>query len=274
MIGNHAVPVIVSAYVMLKDRPDQGGVDWRKAYRAVRDSLTREFEGRTKADWAIYDRYGYYPCDLISHECVSRTLECCYDDFCAARFAKALGTKDETAFFERRSWNFTNLFDRVTLVFRPRDSKGAFRADFNSASAKWGGGYTEASAWQYAWHVLHHPEWLVAAMGGTEAFERRLDLFFAGSYRPDLARDYNRDITGLIGDYAHGNEPCHHIIDLYRLAGRNDKADALVRRICREFYRPVPDGLCGNDDCGQMSAWYVMAMMNLRLSGVGCVKGQ
>jgi len=256
MIANHAVPVIADAYANPAIRA-RGGVDWEKAYRAVKDSLTREFSGRTKADWAVYDKYGYYPYDLIPHESVSRTLECCFDDFRAAEFARKLGKGDDVAFFERRSWNFTNLFDRATLLFRPRDSKGEFLKDFNPVSARWGGDYTEGSAWQYVWHVLHRPEWLVEAMGGAEAFEKRLDAFFAGSFCADQPRFYNRDITGLIGDYAHGNEPCQHVTALYRFTAHPEKEDAIVTKILGEFYRPEPGGLRGNDDCGQMSAWYL-----------------
>ena len=256
MIGSHAVPVIVDAV-----EHGFGGFDKAKAYQAVRDTLRKSERpgiGLTyprRTDWEVFDRYGYYPYDVIERESVSRTLECCYDDACAARFAKMMGKDEDAAFFERRSWAFTNLFDAATCCFRPKDSKGCWLTDFNPAGLS--PHFTEGSALQWSWHVLHSPEWLVGAMGGKDAFEKRLDAFFAGSLFPGADRGKCQDITGLIGDYAHGNEPCHHVIGLYRLVGRDDKAVALEKRICQEFYRPMPDGLCGNDDCGQMSAWYL-----------------
>ena len=270
MIGSHAVPVVVDACLhgFLK------GPDVEKAYRAVRDTLTKEerpgkgalYPQRT--DWKVYDAYGYYPFDLIPRESVSRTLECCVDDFKAAQLARSLGHDEDAAFFERRSWNFTNLFDRATLCFRGKDTKGRWREPFEPARAGQAD-FTEGSPLQYSWYVPCRPDWLVAAMGGPTAFERRLDAFFAGTLFPGAERCYNRDITGLIGDYAHGNEPCQHVPNLYRLVGRDDKAEALVARIGREFYRNAPDGLSGNDDCGQMSAWYLRHVILKRQGGSG-----
>lgn len=256
MIGSHAVPVIVSAI-------ERGfpGFDREEAWRAIRETLRRSERrgmGRTyprRTDWEVLDRFGYYPYDIIRRESVSRTLECCYDDACAARLAKSMGKMDDAAFFERRSWAFTNLFDVTTACFRPKDSKGRWLEKFNPAGLS--PHFTEGSALQWSWYVLHRPEWLVSAMGGKSAFESRLDAFFAGTLCPGADRGVSQDITGLIGDYAHGNEPCHHVIDLYRLIGRDDKATALERTVCEKLYRPTPDGLCGNDDCGQMSAWYL-----------------
>ena len=256
MIGSHAVPVIVAAA-----EHGFGGFDKEKAYQAVRDTLRKSERpgmGLTyprRTDWDVLDRYGYYPYDVIKRESVSRTLECCYDDACAARFAKVLGKDEDAEFFERRSWAFTNLFDAATCCFRPKDSQGRWLEDFNPAGLS--PHFTEGSALQWSWYVLHRPEWLIGAMGGKKAFEGRLDAFFAGTLFPGADRGTSQDITGLIGDYAHGNEPCHHVIGLYRLIGRGEKAAALERQVCERFYRPTPDGLCGNDDCGQMSAWYL-----------------
>ena len=137
------------------------------------------------------------------------------------------------------------------------ESKGRWRKPFDPVSVTAAPDYTEGSALQYSWHVLHHPEWLVSAMGGPRAFEDRLDAFFAGTLFPGLPRNTTQDVTGRIGDYAQGNEPCHHVSGLYRLVGRKDKEDAVIRRIERDFCRSSADGLCGNDDCGQMSAWYL-----------------
>ncbi len=255
MIGAHAVSVIVSAYLH-----GFRGFDVEKAYAAVRASLTNEARpgaGKIyprRTEWSLYEKYGYFPFDLVPRESVSRTLECAYDDSCAAAFARALGKTDDADYFERRSWNFTNLFDRATLCFRGRDSKGRWRTPFAPAAASTPD-FTEGSALQFSWFVPHRIDWLVAAMGGRDTFAKRLDAFFAGTIDPETPRHYGQDITGLIGDYSHGNEPCHHIVDLYRHVGQGEKADALTRRIIREFYKPRPDGLCGNDDCGQMSAW-------------------
>ena len=265
MIGNHAVPVVVDACLH-----GFRGIDVEKAYRAVKATLTTD--GRAnfgigvyppRIDWDVYDRFGYYPFDLIGRESVSRTLECCSDDARAAEFARHLGKTEDAAFFERRSWNFTNLFDRTTCCFRGKDSRGRWREPFLPVVTGSTPDYTEATALQYAWHVLHRPEWLVTAMGGAAAFEKRLDDFFAGTLHPEQRRGYFGDISGLIGDYAHGNEPCHHVPYLYRLVGRGDKTDAMLRRIRTELYHEGPAGLCGMDDCGQMSAWYLTAGIDL-----------
>jgi len=256
MIGDHAVQVIVDAW-----QHGFKGFDAERAYRAVRETLTTNkrrwtpgyYPPREERD--LWDRYGYFPYDLVKSESVSRTLESAHDDYRAYEFAKGLGRAEDAAFFLKRSWNFTNLFDRATKCFRPKDSKGRFLEPFSSAALS--PHFVEGSPLQYMWYVPHRTDWLIAAMGGKEEFEARLDAFFAGTLCPDEPRGTSADVTGLIGDYAHGNEPCHHVVDLYRLVGRDDKADALVRRISREFYRPTPDGLSGNDDCGQMSAWYL-----------------
>lgn len=258
MIGSHAVPVIVSAY-----QHGFRGFDVEKAYTAVKATLTNEERpgsGKVyprRTEWRIYDQYGYFPFDIVSRESVSRTLECSYDDFCAAQFARALGKSEDALFFERRSWSFTNLFDRMTLCFRGKDSHGNWRTPFDSADVTATPDYTEGSALQYSWYVLHRPEWLMEAMGGRPAFESRMDAFFAGTLCSGSPRNNTQDVTGIIGDYAHGNEPCHHIPALYRFVDTPEKERAIVKRIMNDFYRPLPDGLCGNDDCGQMSAWYL-----------------
>ena len=265
MIGSHAVPVVADAI-------EHGfkGIDAEEAYAAVKATLTREERpgagtmSARRTDWSVYDKYGYFPCDLIPWENVSRTLECSYDDFRAARLARRLGRLADAEFFERRSWNFTNLWDRANLCFRGRDSHGNWQTPFEPEVCGQTTSYTEGSPLQYSWYVMHRPEWLIEAMGGRESFERRLDAYFAGTLYPGIARNYIQDVTGLVGDYAHGNEPSHHVISFYRLVGRPEKAEALERRVISEFYRPRPDGLCGNDDCGQMSAWLIRTACGLK----------
>ncbi|MBR6002071.1 MAG: GH92 family glycosyl hydrolase [Bacteroidales bacterium] len=256
MIGNHAVPTVVDA--CLRDLP---GIDEERAWAAVKASLTTRHD---KSDWEIYDKYGYLPFDLISVESVSRTLEFCYDDWCAAQLAKALGHDADYEFFLARSRNYRNLFDPETGFFRGKDSKGNWREPFEpyayAHAGKQGGDYTEANAWHYLWHVLQDPEDLIELLGGKEKFVAKLDTLFEVS-PPVSVTGKVQDITGLIGQYSHGNEPCHHVIYLYTLAGRQDKAVERIRQVFKEFYKCEPGGLCGNDDCGQMSAWYIFSAL-------------
>lgn len=256
MIGNHGVPPVVEA--VLKGIP---GIDAREAYRQVRKSLTTP---HYRSEWDIYDRYGYSPFDLIREESVSRTLECCYDDWCAALLARHLGYEEDYRFFMRRAGYYRNLFDDQTGFMRGRDSDGNWRTPFDvfhlSHGGTVGGDYTEGNAWQYTWHVLHQPEELIGMLGGEERFCEKLDSLFTIDVRVDQD-GFTGDVTGLIGQYAHGNEPSHHVVYLYGLAGRPDRTAELVREVFDRFYLPAPDGLCGNDDCGQMSAWYIFSAL-------------
>ncbi len=253
MIGNHAVPVIVDA--ILKDLP---GIDAERAYKVIRKTLTTP---HAKSEWDIYDTYGYFPADVITSESVSRTLEACTDDYAAALLAEKLGKTEEAAFFRRRALNYRNLFDTASCFMRPRLSDGSWKAPFDPTqlahAESVGGDYTEGNAWQYTWHVQHDVEGLMALFPSREAFLQRLDgLFTAPASQGTLS-----DVTGLIGQYAHGNEPSHHVSYLYTLAGRPHRTQELVREIIDSQYRNRPDGLCGNDDCGQMSAWYLFSAM-------------
>ena len=256
MIGNHAVPVVVDA--CMKGLP---GIDHERAFAAIRKSLT---ENHWLTFWDEYDKYEYYPFDLTGHESVSRTLECGYDDWCAAVLAKSLGLEDDYQFFLKRSGYWKNLFDKTTGLMRARDSKGNWRTPFdqfmNSHAGTWGGDYTEGNAWQYTWHVMHDPEGLAEMMGGKEAFVTKLDSLFVVDTRSE-SHGFSNDVTGLIGQYAHGNEPSHHVVYLYSRLGYPEKTQTLVREIFDRFYQPRPDGLCGNDDCGQMSAWYMFSAL-------------
>jgi predicted alpha-1,2-mannosidase len=257
MIGTHSVPVIVDAYLK-----GLRGFDAEEAYSAIRASLRESHANRSKENWNLLDKYGYYPCDMIKAESASRTLECAYDDWCAAQMAKALGKDEDFAFFSRRAQNYRNLFDRVSLLMRPRDSKGRWMEPFNPFRMGYGEGYdfTEGNAWQYTWHVMHDPEGLVELFGGREKFAERLDMLFKFPERIEGQGEVG-DATGLIGQYAHGNEPSHHVAYFYQYAGRPRRTAEIVREVFDRFYLNKPDGLCGNDDCGQMSAWYVFSAM-------------
>ncbi len=256
MIGNHSVPVIVDAYLK-----GFRGFDVEKAYTAVRTSLLTNLP---KSNWDAYDEYGYFPFDIVKDESVSRTLESCYDDYCAAQFAKALGKEEDYRFFTQRAGYYKNLFDKESGLMRAKDSKGNWRTPFDkliiSHESTSGGDYTEGNAWQYTWHVQHEADSLIAMMGGPEAFTTKLDSLFILKEEVHNA-GFSSDVTGLIGQYAHGNEPSHHVAYLYRLAGEPSKTEELVNRICKTKYLDSVDGLCGNDDCGQMSAWYIFSAM-------------
>lgn len=259
MIGNHSVPVIVDAYFK-----GFKGFDPEEAFQAIKESLTKCHAGHPKDNWDLYDKYGYYPFDKIRGESVSRTLECAYDDWCAARFARALGKKEDAAFFAHRAMNYTNVFDKSIGLMRGKDTKGKWREPFNPLQLGHGGStpsdFTEGNSWQYSWHVMQDPEGLIGLMGGKKAFADKLDkLFHQASCVKGMG--FVLDVTGLIGQYAHGNEPGHHVAYFYPFADRPWRTQELVRQIVDTFYRNKPDGLCGNDDCGQMSAWYLFSVL-------------
>ncbi len=254
MIGNHSVPIIAEAYAK-----GITGFDAERAYEAIKMSLTKP---HPRNDWQTYDTYGYYPSDKVDAESVSRTLETSYDDYAAATMAKALGKDGDAAFFSNRSMNYKNLFDTATMLMRPKFSDGKWLDPFDpfalAHAESVGGDYTEGNAWQYSWHVMHDIDGLIDLYGGEKQFAGKLDSLFI--YDASLMGEGLSDVTGLIGLYAHGNEPSHHVAYLFAMAGRPSKTQELVRELCDTKYINRPDGLCGNDDCGQMSAWYVFSM--------------
>ena len=254
MIGNHSVPVIVDAWLKGFE-----GLETEALYEAIRHSLT---EDHIKYDWGAYDRCGYFPYDVTTVESVSRTLECGFDDWCAAQMAQGLGHEEDAAFFMRRSGYWRNVFDPHWRLMRARDSEGNWDTPFEPFRVghwKTGGAFTEGNSWQYTWHVLQDPEGLMEAMGGREAFVEKLDSLFI--LHGDLGGGETVDVSGLVGQYAHGNEPSHHILYLYSLAGAPDKAADRIHEVWESQYRDGPDGLTGNDDCGQMSAWYIFSAL-------------
>lgn len=253
MIGNHSVSIVAEAY-----HKGFRGFDANRAFEAVK--RTQTVSHKQKSDWETYMKYGYFPTDLISAESVSSTLESVYDDYAAADMARLMGRKEDYKYFARRADFYKNLFDTSTNFMRPRRSDGAWKAPFNPSALAHaesaGGDYTEGNAWQYTWHVQHDVPGLIKLMGGRKPFIAKLDSFFTTKLVATLA-----DVTGLIGQYAHGNEPSHHVAYLYALAGEPWRTQELVREIFDTQYHPTPEGLCGNDDCGQMSAWYILSAM-------------
>lgn len=256
MIGNHAVPVIADAYLK-----GFRGFDAEKAFDAIKGSLTKN---HPKSQWDIYDKYGYLPFDLVKEESVSRTLEQSYDDYAASQMAKAMDKKEDESFFEKRLLFYKNVFDSETKFMRGKDSSGKWRTPFDlyglSHAGDAGGDYTEGNAWQYTWSVQHDINGLSKLLGGDEAFAIKLDsLYKVNCIKPGVGSV--KDVTGLIGQYAHGNEPSHHVAYIFTLLGKPERTQELIREISDKFYLNKPDGLSGNDDCGQMSAWYIFSAM-------------
>ena len=263
MIGVHSVPMVVDAYLKGFGEPGRGNwcqIDWEKAWKCVKTTLT-ENRNRGKARYELIEKYGYYPCDIIKDESVSRLLEGCYDDACAARFAKALGKSDDAAYFLNRSRNWTNCFDRATGFIRGKDSKGALREPFDPCKVSHISGcdYTEGNAFHWNWHVMQEPDLLVGLLGGKDAAVNRLEGLFSADSSKSAGKVL--DVTGLIGQYCHGNEPSHHDIYFFTLLGRRDLAAKYIGEVMETQYQATPTGLCGNDDCGQMSAWYIFACL-------------
>jgi predicted alpha-1,2-mannosidase len=256
MIANHSIPVVVDAYLK-----GFHGFNAEAAFQGIKQSLTVKHQ---KSDWDVYTRYGYLPFDLIKGESVSRVLEYAYDDYCAAQLAKALGKTEDAAYFAKRADSYTNLFCPETKFMRGRDSQGHWRTPFDPMRVSHGGNsgfdYTEGNAWQYTWHVQQDPEGLIRLMGGPDAFAEKLSTLFNLPSKVEGA-GFVLDVSGLIGQYAHGNEPSHHVAYFFCYAGRPWKTQELVRQIVDTQYQNYPGGLCGNDDCGQMSAWYLFSAM-------------
>ncbi|HRD99428.1 MAG TPA: GH92 family glycosyl hydrolase, partial [Rubrivivax sp.] len=216
-------------------------------------------------DWSAYEQFGYIPLDRIANESVSLTLELGIGDDAVARVARALGREDLAERFARRAQGWRQLWDARKQMMRGKDSAGRWREPFDplvpTSPMNNPGDYTEANAWQYTLTpALHDPQGLVDLMGGPAAFEAWLDRFFSVQGPGD-----NKHLgqEALIGQYAHGNEPSHHIAYLYAWTASPHKAHALVQRIASSFYSDRPNGITGNDDCGQMSAWFVLSTLGL-----------
>ena len=245
MIGYHSVPVIVDAYMK-----GIRGFDERLAMAAMIKSATWKHLGLP----AIID-HGFLEMD-DEHESVSKTLEYAYDDWCIAQFAKKLGSEQDYVNYIRRAQSYKNLLDLQTGFMRPRKN-GNWISPFDPREVN--NNFTEANSWQYSFYTPQDMDGYLQMTGGRKKLEEKLDKLFTENSQT-TGRDQS-DITGLIGQYAHGNEPSHHISYLYNFSGAAYKTQAMVHRIMNEMYHDDPDGLAGNEDCGQMSAWYVLSAM-------------
>jgi predicted alpha-1,2-mannosidase len=246
MIGYHSVPVITEAYMK-----GVTGFDPNKAFEAIKHSAMEDRNGLSDLK-----KYGYIKISN-GHENVSRTLEYAFDDWCIAQFAKKLGKMDDYNYFIKRAQNYKNVFDKQTNFMRPRED--AFKAKFDPYEVDHN--YTEGNAWQYSFYVPQDLSGQMALMGGKEKLSALLDSVFTTS--SVLRGDAPNDISGMIGQYAHGNEPSHQIAYEYDYVGQAWKTQAMTRRVCAELYRDKPEGLSGNEDCGQMSAWYVLSALGI-----------
>ncbi|MCX6283805.1 MAG: GH92 family glycosyl hydrolase [Bacteroidetes bacterium] len=245
MIGYHSVPVIADAYLK-----GISNYDPELALRAMKNSAEQDELGLK-----YYKTMGYIPSDEEG-ESVSKTLEYAYDDWCIAQMAKSLGKTADYNIFIHRAQYYKNLYDHSTGFMRAKANSSWF-TPFDPAEVNFN--YTEANAWQYSFYVPQDISGLMNLMGGREQFSGKLDFMFAASSATSGREQ--ADISGMIGQYAHGNEPSHHIAYLYDYAGQPWKTQKLINTICSQLYKNDPDGLCGNEDCGQMSAWYVFSAM-------------
>ncbi|EJL30894.1 alpha-1,2-mannosidase, putative [Caulobacter sp. AP07] len=250
MIGYHAVPVIADAYLK-----GVRGFDETAALDAMVKSATYAPYGGL----GDYMTLGYVPIDK-EPEAASKTVEYAYDDWTIARMAKAMGRDDVAATFEKRAGNWRNSFDAKTGFLRARKSDGTFRTPFDPTAINYGSDYTEGNAWQYSWFAPQDLGGLVGAMGGDAATVRKLDAMFDFD-NSKLDYSHAEDIAGLIGQYIHGNEPSHHVAYMYVYAGQPWRTQARLTQIVGSQYKPTPDGLAGNDDLGQMSAWLVFTAL-------------
>ena len=252
MIGYHAVPVIVDAYLK-----GVKGFDPAKAYEAIKTTAMNPNYDNV----ATYAKLGWVPFEK-ENESVSKTLEYAYDDFCIAQMAKALGKKEDANYFAKRAGNYKNLFDPSVGLMRGKDSQGKWHAPFNPHFYDENMGvndFTEGTSWQYSWYVPHDVPGLIALMKGKEQFAQKLDALF--TFREADQSTGVSDIQGRIGEYWHGNEPSHHVIYLYSYAGQPWKAAERLHEVVKSQYGNKPNSLSGNDDCGQMSAWYVLSAL-------------
>ncbi len=260
MIGNHAFSLLADAWI-------KGVTNFNASVALdamVHDANTQAPRycraiGRDGAEF--YQKHGYVPTSF--RESTAKTLEFAYNDFCAAVFAKSIGRNTEAAAFAKNAMNYTNVFDPSVGFVRGRKEDGSWRENFDPT--EWGGPFTEGNAWHWTWSVFHDVPGLIQLIGGDEAFGKKLDGVFytppdvnVGSYG-GMIHEMTEMVAANMGQYAHGNQPIQHMLYLYNYAGQPWKAQARVREALTRLYHPTPDGLCGDEDTGQMSAWYVFS---------------
>ncbi len=251
MIGNHSIPVIVDAI-----QKNISGINIEKAYQAVKQS---SLQSHLNSPFDVWKKYGYMP-ENIQTQSVSITLEMAYDDWCVAQLAKRLNKTEDYQYFMRRAGFYKNIFNPVTNFFQAKDDKGKWLEPFDpfQYGANGGNPFTEGNAWQYFWYVPHDVNNLISMVGGDNKFVQKLDSFFTIDKKSDHV---NNNASGFIGQYAHGNEPSHHVAYLYNYAGAPAKTQFYVSRVLNELYNTTSAGYAGNEDCGQMSAWYVLSAL-------------
>ncbi|MBO5677953.1 MAG: GH92 family glycosyl hydrolase [Bacteroidaceae bacterium] len=251
MVGNPAIPVVADAIVKKIK-----GIDYERAFQAIETTTAGDGFGRD-----LRRKYGYIPCNLYK-ESVAYELEYALADGAAARAAEALGKTDAALRYHEGSQSYRHLFDSVSGFMRGKDSEGHFREPFDPLHASHrNDDYCEGNAWQYTWLVPHDVEGLAACFGGKERMLSKLDSLFLQPSQ--LSKEASPDISGMIGQYAHGNEPSHHILYMYAMLGRPERTNELVHQVLNTLYDDTPEGLCGNEDVGQMSAWYILAALGL-----------
>ena len=254
MTGYHSIPVIVDAY-----QKGIKGFDAEKAYQAMKATMMQDDRGLN-----FYKKYGYIPYNLLD-ESVTITLEYAYDDWCVAQMAKALGKNEDYQFFLNRSKAYKHLFDPKTGFMRGKSEDGkSWNEPFDAkhSNHREHTDYTEGNAWQHSWFVPHNVDDFISLHGSNEVFTKRLEQLFTESSEI-TGSNVSADISGLIGQYAHGNEPSHHIAYMFNHANQPWRTQYWVRHILDTQYNTTPNGLSGNEDCGQMSAWYVFSSMGL-----------
>ena len=251
MVGCPAVPVL--ADMVLKG---VGGFDYKEAFKAMKESLLKDNRSLNSMK-----QYGWVTWDTGDGEAVAKSLEYYLADWSAAQVAGLVGEKEDSVYFYNRSMNYKRMFDPEKQCMRALSTEGKFRDEPNFNPGHQTRDYTEGNPWQYTWLVPHDVHGLVSCFPSEKAFIDRLDALFLAD--GDLGENANPDITGLIGQYAHGNEPSHHTLYLYNYVGQPWKTAEKVRQVMRELYTDQPAGLCGNEDVGQMSAWYILSAMGL-----------
>jgi len=255
MIGNHAIPMILSAH--------QNGFTGFDKHQALKAMIETSTQSHFNSDWELYNQFGYYPFNKLDNEAVSRTLESGYDDWCVAQMADQMNDKENSIQFLKRAHYYRNLFDTKTQLFRGKDTNGNWRNPFDPLTATSPmnnpGDYTEANAWQYFWTpAQYNIEGMQNLLGGKTAFTKKLNDFFTiESVNPNKFLGQE----AMIGQYAHGNEPSHHITYLYAFSDTPKTGQKYIHKIINEFHNNTPDGMIGNDDCGQMSAWYILSTL-------------